>query len=134
MTTPNCTHLVNCTVIYTHTFRGSLIKVWWSGEKSFFSGVVQKVDGSKFDIEYEDGDSGNRMDFKKERWLWSDGKGGHETPDNGDEIMVFWMQEEEFFRGVVVAVDGGKVDVEYEDGDVEKGLDFDSGREMWRKI
>jgi len=41
----------------------------------------------------------------------------------GDQVEVWWEDEEEWFAGVVTNVGAGKLDVRYDDGEVEEGVD-----------
>ena len=47
----------------------------------------------------------------------------------GSRVSVLWPAERSFFPGVVVGLLGGKVDIEYDDGD--KGT-YDMAKEVWR--
>ena len=47
----------------------------------------------------------------------------------GSRVSIFWPAEKTYFPGVVVNLLGGKVKIEYEDGD--KGT-YDMAKEVWR--
>jgi len=113
---------------------GAAVEARYRGKKKFYPGKILKVLGDqKYEIEYSDGDVERGVDEEMIRALEKedspakrDASSERETSKfaAGDAVEARFGGKKKWYAGKILKVlDGARYEVEYDDGDVEKGVD-----------
>lgn len=128
-----------------HPQIGTTIEVWWPIDKAFYSGTVNSYDKETkmHHIKYDDGES-EKLVLDDEVWRLTErarlggvltrtpaNKG--ERPKIGDDIEVYWPDDDIFYPGTVTSFNekDGKHRIDYLDNEIEH-LKMDN--EKWRFV
>jgi hypothetical protein len=114
---------------------GAAVEARYRGKKKFYPGKILKVLGDKkYEIEYSDGDVEKGVDEEMIRALETEDEPPAKrdaSPEReaskfaaGDAVEARFGGKKKWYAGKILKVlDGARYEVEYDDGDVEKGVD-----------
>lgn len=91
---------------------GEWVLARWQGAEYWFPGVVQRVDGDRVTVTYDDGTRDTRPAHQVKPYDW----------DLGTRVECRWAGGRAWYPGHISAVsaDGQSIRVEYDDGDREQ--------------
>ena len=118
---------------------GDAVEARYRGKKNFYEGVIAAVKGGKYTVDYADGETEKGVAEEMIRALEKKEPVAAEKDDKpsvaskfavGDAVEAKFGGGRKYHRGKITAVKDGKYTVEYDDGDMEKGVD----KEMIRAL
>ena len=117
---PVVTETVAAEVVAEVTYKvGSRIQGNWKGGGTWYDGIIVAANGDTFDIQFDDGDfeagvPAGRLRLAAEPVVL--------LFDVGSRVQGNWKRGGTWYRGAVVAANGGTFDIQYDDGDFEAGV------------